>query len=227
MTRTIEEVRPQRVAPWLIVLLAALVIAAVVVFGLLIRDNAGFAAADLGFLQAVNATLSPAMDAVAVFINWFLGPVGAAVITLVIAVAIFAVKRRPTPALVFLFLVLVPWLGNTIVKEIVRRPRPDLGALYANLIPDPISFSYPSGHTCFATALCLALLVTLGHGRWRIPLIVVAVVVPLLTAYSRVYLGVHYLSDVIAALVYTSAASTIVIIATGRWRALPAPEIDA
>jgi membrane-associated phospholipid phosphatase len=77
-------------------------------------------------------------------------------------------------------------------KEIPDRARPpEGGSSVEPLVPIPASDSFPSGHA--ATAFAAATAVALVYPRLRIPALVLAALV----ALSRVYLGVHYWSDVI------------------------------
>jgi membrane-associated phospholipid phosphatase len=82
--------------------------------------------------------------------------------------------------------VLAALLANTAIKQVVRRPRPDLGPELSPLSSVISSLSYPSAHaaTSFAGAGAL------GGG----PLYAAAG----LMALTRPYLGVHYPSDVVA-----------------------------
>jgi membrane-associated phospholipid phosphatase len=84
--------------------------------------------------------------------------------------------------------VLVALIANTAVKQVVRRPRPDLGADLPPLASTISSRSYPSAHatTSFAAAGALALP--------SLPLYAAAGAM----ALTRPYLGVHYPSDVVA-----------------------------
>ena len=89
---------------------------------------------------------------------------------------------------------------NVLLQTAFHRARPQL----SNPILTLTSYSFPSGHTMAATVCCgylTALLVSrLSTWRWRVFAVLVAGVVILLIAFSRLYLGVHYLSDVLAAM---------------------------
>lgn len=92
---------------------------------------------------------------------------------------------------------MVAWNLQLVLKEVVRRARP--------VISDPVShapgYSFPSGHAAnaAATATIVTLLVwpVLSRRAQRVVLIG-AVAYALITAADRVFLGVHFLSDVVA-----------------------------
>lgn len=83
--------------------------------------------------------------------------------------------------------VLAALLANTAIKQVVRRPRPDLGPELMPLAATVSSLSYPSAHaaTSFAGARALGA---------SMPLYAAAGAM----ALTRPYLGVHYPSDVAA-----------------------------
>jgi undecaprenyl-diphosphatase len=91
---------------------------------------------------------------------------------------------------------------STGLKEVFDRPRPSLvdPAIHP-LVPVPDSYAMPSGHA--ATAFGAATAVGLVHPRLRPPLLALAALI----AISRVWLGVHYLSDVLVGAALGSAVS--------------------
>lgn len=86
------------------------------------------------------------------------------------------------------------FVTNIVAKLLWRRKRPDLGEVpqIRRLARLPTSTSFPSGHA--ASAFAFATGVALEKPALGIPLLGVATAV----AYSRVYVGVHYPSDVVA-----------------------------
>jgi undecaprenyl-diphosphatase len=85
--------------------------------------------------------------------------------------------------------VLGSFAANQAVKLVVRRPRPELPDL-PRLVHTMSNRSYPSAHATTSAAAAVALRDVLP----RAPLYTVAAALPL----SRLYLGVHYPSDIVA-----------------------------
>jgi len=87
---------------------------------------------------------------------------------------------------------------NATMKVVFERPRPKLD--WARVLPD---YSFPSGHTMnavvFYLALALILWSVLGRRIGRVA-VTIAVVLALGVGVSRIYLGYHYLTDVIGGL---------------------------
>lgn len=102
-------------------------------------------------------------------------------------------RRRPRAAAAALLAIGTAALLVTILKQTFDRARPPLADPNLDAIGIvPTSASFPSGHA--ATAFAAAVAIGLVHPRLRKPLLAVAAVV----ALSRVYLGVHYVLDVLA-----------------------------
>lgn len=82
-------------------------------------------------------------------------------------------------------------LAETVLKVIIGRPRPYTWLPVHVLGPLPTDFSYPSGHATVAFAAAMALWLR-SRGAGAAALLVAAAI-----AVSRIYLGVHYPSDVL------------------------------
>jgi len=123
---------------------------------------------------------------------------GRAVTVIALGLALFWVWHRAWERLLVVALT-VPGgaLLNALLKHAFRRARP--------LFDDPLlvltTYSFPSGHAMAATVLYGLLAVSamrhLRQGRSRMLVASVAGVVIVLVSFSRLYLGVHYLSDVL------------------------------
>ncbi len=110
-------------------------------------------------------------------------------------------------------------LLNKLLKYIFHRARPHFD--------DPIltltSYSFPSGHTMMATVLygvvATYLFTKTPDWRWRILIILSASLLIALVAFSRIYLGAHYLSDVLGAMAEGFAWLALCLTAThSLWR---------
>jgi membrane-associated phospholipid phosphatase len=129
----------------------------------------------------------------------------------IVATALVALRRRqlPWPVLLVAVSTLLAAVGGNLLKGVFDRERPFAQGLWSGLGALPHSSSMPSGHAC--TAFGAATAVALVCPRLRVPAISVAVLV----CVSRVYLGVHFLSDVlVGAFIGASIAALVVI--TGR-----------
>lgn len=126
---------------------------------------------------------------------------------LVIVVVLFVTgwwKKHRVESWFFLGTLAFGFLGKEILKRTIMRERP----IDVNLIDLPSSWSFPSGHTTFSTlffGMGAYLLWKHQRGRtnaWIWPMIGIAI--PLLVGCSRIYLGVHFFSDVVAAWLYSA-----------------------
>ena len=119
------------------------------------------------------------------------------------AVLAVYLRRRGETAWLALWCMVVPagMLANLALKHLVRRPRPS----FDGALPHLANSSFPSGHASGA-ALFYGFLVLYGLGRaaqapQRVLLVLGACALTGLVAFSRVYLGYHYPSDVAASVV--------------------------
>ncbi len=117
----------------------------------------------------------------------------------VLIFALFLITKRDWYWLVAL-VIIVPggMLLNVAMKQAFHRARPHFDDAILSLT----TYSFPSGHAAAATlfyGVLAAYLVTQpGEWRWRVLIVLGAFLIVVLVALSRIYLGVHYLSDVLA-----------------------------
>lgn len=121
-----------------------------------------------------------------------------AMTAMVCGLALFLAWKRQWRWLV-MFLIAVPggMLLNAVIKEIIHRPRPHFSDLMLTLT----TYSFPSGHAAAATLfygfLATYMIVHLRAQRWRVLVALIAFFLIAAIGLSRIYLRVHYLSDVL------------------------------
>lgn len=138
------------------------------------------------------------------------GSLGA--VWLIIAALVSLARRDPRPALLTLLAVAVADLAATAVKVLTDRPRPYV----AHPEQEPLDraaleLSLPSGHA--ATSFAAAVVLSRFAPRWATPLLFVLAA---LIAWSRVYVGVHYPTDVLLGALL-GAAVGLLVLAAPRW----------
>ena len=111
---------------------------------------------------------------------------------------------------VILALMLTTIIGEGIIKHIVRRNRPFQENEEEVLINRPITYSFPSGHTASSFA-ALAVLLQM-NGKLGLILSPIATLI----AFSRVYLKVHYPTDVIFGMFLGVTCGISVVYLLGR-----------
>lgn len=158
--------------------------------------------------QVIAADRVAPLTSLAHLIDIGLGPHLAPILLVVLCAAI-ALKNRWAAATLGL-ITITGWLSVAIGKVLYARPRPPAQLVHA-LVHETKPDSFPSGHTAFAVALLagtiLALKVAHHSTRWAWALGIPAVLV---VAASRLYLGAHYLGDVVGS--YLFAGGTVLIL---------------
>lgn len=162
---------------------------------------------DLSVFQWIQSIQNEFLDALMVGITT-LGNGGA--VFIVIGLVLLISKKYRKAGLAVIIALLVMLLCNDLfLKEFFARPRPfnlletdpekyafwGKAYIYPELISKPTSFSFPSGHTASAFAAAIALL---WHNR---KIGVPVTIFSALMGFSRIYVEVHYCTDVIAGVV--------------------------
>lgn len=147
--------------------------------------------------------------------GWVLVPV-------IVAIAAWALARRHRALAATLVLVgAAGQLLNVLLKLLFGRPRPDL----VSIIMVPPSFAFPSGHAMLSTIVygTAAFVAARLAPRLRRPLALATPLLVLLVGLSRVVLGVHWTTDVLAGWAAGGIVLAAALVGTRLWRS---PEPD-
>lgn len=120
-----------------------------------------------------------------------LGDLGA--IWLIAAVVLlFSKKYRMCGIMIIIGIAIGFLIGNLCLKPIVARPRPCwLDSTVQMLVPIEMDFSFPSGHTL--ASVIAAVILTMANRKFGY----IAIPLATLIAFSRLYLYLHFLTDVL------------------------------
>lgn len=151
---------------------------------------------DRFLINAIQGMESPALTSIAKSLSW-IGE-GFPLISLMVGIMLFLflVLGHRKELILFAGAAAGSALLNLALKTFFRRPRPEL-----NRLADAAGFSFPSAHSMAAFSLygILAFLLW-DHARSRSRRTAIVIICPLLIlgiGLSRIYLGVHYPSDII------------------------------
>lgn len=147
---------------------------------------------DNQILTWLHHLASPGLNGVAITVTNLGSPQVIITATVALAITLYIRHQRRNMA------ILLSGLGgaallNVILKIIFSRHRP---TLWKSVLPET-DFSFPSGHAMLSSALILCLIYILWPTKWRAAAIVAGIAYVLAVGLSRLYLGVHFPSDII------------------------------
>ncbi|WP_034525801.1 phosphatase PAP2 family protein [Secundilactobacillus oryzae] len=124
-------------------------------------------------------------------------PVPVGIFTFILAIISSFLKNYKFAAFLLINVLSFGGLANSLIKNAVQRPRPDQHPLF-----HLTSYSFPSGHSITAMLLFGSLILMLWHlvknQTIRVGLVALLAIWIALIGISRIYVGVHYPSDVLA-----------------------------
>ncbi|MBD9396289.1 bifunctional DedA family/phosphatase PAP2 family protein [Pseudomonas sp. PDM11] len=174
-------------------------------------------ALDQGLMKLIQEERNPRFDHIAVLITHF-GDFGVQ-FAVAALLCILLLLNRQWQALLFAGgAMLSTALGNRLFKGLFERARPDV------LLEPLHTYSFPSGHSSAAFAFFLSVAILAGRGqpaRLRLTWILLACLPALFIALSRVYLGVHWPSDIIAGALLASSLCALSLALMQRYASLP------
>lgn len=158
---------------------------------------------EIGILDLIQNLRTPIGDVLIPYITK-LGNTGMIWILLAIILLLIP-KTRKSGAILAAALCVDVVLCNGILKHLFRRIRPcDVNTSVQLLIARPSDFSFPSGHTAASFAAVTALYAAGERRLWKAALALAAVI-----AFSRLYLYVHYPTDILGGIIVGAAAGYI------------------
>ena len=156
-------------------------------------ENEGGFPWDVPILLAVHSTSSTQMDAFATILTklgvfWGVFPVAS-------AIALLFLRRRRWRSLTYLLTTLFgSIIINRTAKALLHRVRPHL---WSSPAPE-FDYGFPSGHAMSSMTLVAALVILTWNSRWRLPVGLIGSLFVASIGWTRLYLGVHYPSDILA-----------------------------
>jgi undecaprenyl-diphosphatase len=174
---------------------------------------------DISILHWIHSTASPVLDSIFLFITT-MGNVEYILPITVVLILFLLYKKQRLNALIVTFGMGGAAAANFVLKLLFHRDRP---AFWHSLITET-GYSFPSGHAMLSSALILCVIAIVWNTKWRIFAIVAGTIVIGLIGYSRLYMGVHYPTDIIAGWSVSAAWIAVVLIVTkvaaGRYHCL-------
>ena len=157
-----------------------------------VREQEGFPF-DTPILLAANAMARSGFDQLFLFFSAIGYQYGVVPVDIAL-VLLLAFKRRLHEGLFAGIALAGSGLLNVAAKQFFARDRP---SLWESIAPED-NYSFPSGHAMGSMTLALVLVALAWPTRWRWPVLLAMAVFVTMVGLSRVYLGVHYPSDILA-----------------------------
>lgn len=150
---------------------------------------------DFSILYAIQAMHSPALDQIMLVITKIMGSIGQIWLFVALGMIIFK-KTRKMGICVLLSYILVLLVGHVCLKDLIARPRPcHIDESIKLLVERPTSYSCPSTHTAWAFAGATSIYLYLKRAG------IIAFIIAAVMGFSRMYLFVHFPTDVLFGIV--------------------------
>ncbi len=164
----------------------------------------------------MSSIRNPLLDIIFIVIT-YTGEAISVIILLVVMVVLFLYFKKFKEAALITIYMLCVWMLNEFLKDVFARSRPDISLHLVKAT----GFSLPSGHSMnFMAFMLLSLYFLWVYSRSKkrnIALTIIVLIYAILVGLSRVYLHVHYISDVIAGWSIGAALAVIAVIIHRLW----------
>lgn len=177
----------------------------IVVLTIVFLHSAGISFFDSWFYKEMIERMSPKMTMTMILIT----ESGSSIAIVFMCISFFLFKEtRKHWAFPVSIAVIAAFVSNLILKLIFARERPNILR-----IVDESSYSFPSGHAmvnmAFYTMVFLLAWKYIKNNRLKYGISILSVLMPVLIGLSRIYLGVHYATDVIVGWLLGATVSII------------------
>jgi membrane-associated phospholipid phosphatase len=178
---------------------------------------------DVACLQSIHRYATPARDQLMVLVTYS-GDIRAVIILGMIGALLLVARQQPKDARFLARCIVGTIILGYASKTGFHRIRPHL---WQSPAPEQ-DFGFPSGHAMESLALASGLAVIAWRSRWRYPVIFLGLIYVLAVGLSRLYLGVHYPSDVLASWALAGAWMGVLILTRGTdWAVIRIPRKEA
>ena len=159
---------------------------------ILVKTNS-FSQIDSFVYTHISNFITPVNTAIFKFFSFF----GSEIFIIILCLLVLFLLKKKSRGIGFTFILLLSTLFNQGLKLIVGRERPDINQLVTES-----SYSFPSGHTMIITTIVGLFIFYLwnnkkGSRTKKIVITITLTIIAFLVMLSRIYLGVHYFSDII------------------------------
>lgn len=148
---------------------------------------------DVPILLFIHARAAPYLDSLASTLTQAGGFWAVTILTTLVA-AMLLVRQQWRLLTYFLVALIGNGLINRAAKALLRRIRPNL---WTSPAPE-FDYGFPSGHAMASMGLVIALVILSWYSPWRWWVRGVGLAYVLMIGWTRLYLGVHYPSDIVA-----------------------------
>ena len=159
---------------------------------------------DFDLLYAIQSMRNPFLDSITVFVTNITGSYGQLWLFIGICLCIFKKTRKCGITITCSYLDMLI-IGQLILKDLIARPRPcHIDQSIDLLVDRPSSYSCPSTHSGWAFSAATS--VTFYFRKFGIALLVLAAII----SFSRMYLFVHFPTDVLLGIVMGIVSSLLI-----------------
>jgi undecaprenyl-diphosphatase len=178
---------------WLILLGIVLPLLVFVGLAIAVRQSPKGILQEQTLLWAIHQAANPVLDQLAAIVT-AMGIYGGTLPILVILGIILALAKQWRSLSFIAVTALGSVVLNYLTKTLIARPRP---YLWDSTYHGPTNPAFPSGHALSSLMLGMILILLTWGSRWQPLTVIVSLIFVLTIAWTRLYLGVHYPSDIL------------------------------